>query len=78
MSRWTSGKPPRHHRAAGEPSEPGERAPARSATPADLTKLEAVLADDPTLDDDLAEWHSDVVRQTTGGDPGPRADHRPR
>jgi len=58
---WEAAPPP--PTATGEPSEPGERAPARSATPADLTKLEAVLADDPTLDDDLAEWHSDVARR---------------
>ena len=30
---------------------------------ADLTRLRSVLADDPTLDDDLTEWHSDVVRR---------------
>ena len=36
-------------------------APERPVDPADLTKLRQVLAADPTLDDDLSEWNSDVV-----------------
>lgn len=38
-------------------------APEKPVDPADLTKLKQVLAADPTLDDDLSEWNSDVVRR---------------
>jgi len=32
---------------------------AREVSAADLTRLRSVLAEDPTLDDDLTEWHSE-------------------
>ena len=36
---------------------------AHEVSAADLTRLRSVLADDPTLDDDLTEWRSEVVRR---------------
>ena len=47
--------------AAGPESPPPPTG--REVSAADLTRLRSVLAEDPTLDDDLTEWRGEVVRR---------------
>src|SRR5664279_3375156 len=48
----------------------------REVSAADLTRLRSVLADDPTLDSDLTEWHSEVDAAAADRPPRSGADHR--